>query len=49
MTSPFVTIAEGMKENKRVNPKIGAGYIVKSKVGNMGDNAREERIRRMNK
>ena len=49
MISPVITIAEDMEEKKRIEKKIGLGYVVKAKVGEMGDNTREGRSRRMRK
>ena len=40
MSSHVVTIAEGMKEMKRIKIKTGVGSVVKSKVGEMDDNTR---------
>ena len=49
MSSPIATIAEGMKEKKWIKPKIGVGYLVKTKVGKMKGNTREGRRRRTRK
>ena len=46
MRSPVVTIAEGMKEEKRIKTKVGVGSVVKAKVGNMEEKIREGRSRR---
>ena len=35
MSSPVITIAEGMKEKKRIKTKIRVGSVVKAKVGEM--------------
>ena len=47
MSLPVVTIAEDMKEKKRINPKIGMGHPVKTKVGKIEENTREGRSRRL--
>ena len=49
MSSPVVIIAEGVKEKKRIKKKIGLGSVVKEHVGEMEDNTREGRSRRMRK
>ena len=38
-----------MKDKKQTKKKIGLGYVVKEKVGEMEDNTREGRSRRMRK
>ena len=38
-----------MKEKKRINTKIGVGYVVKAKDGDMDDNKREGISRRTRK
>ena len=40
MRSHVVTIAQEMMEKKRIKKKIGVGYVVKAKVGDMGDGKR---------
>ena len=49
MISPVVTISQEVMEKKRIKTKIGVGYVVKTKVGEMEDKIREERIRRNRK
>ena len=49
MSSPVVSIAEAMKEKKRNKIKITARSAVKAKVGNMEENTREGRSRRISK
>ena len=49
MISPVVTIAEGMKENKRTKTKIRVESVVKAKVGEMEENTREGRSRSIRK
>ena len=49
MSSLVVSIAEAMKEKKRNKIKITARSAVKSKVGNMEENTREGRSRRISK
>ena len=49
MSSPVVSIAEAKKEKKRTKPKIWVGSLIKAKVGNMEENTREGRSRRMSK
>ena len=38
-----------MKEKKQNKTRIGVGSVVKAKVGEMEDNTREERSRRVSK
>ena len=49
MSSPVVTITNGMKEKKRINTKIEEGSVVKEKVGAMEENTREGISNRMRK
>ena len=49
MSSPIVTIVEGIKEKKRIKPKIGVGSLVKAKARKMEENTREGRSGRMRK
>ena len=49
MRSPVHVIEEGMNIKKHKNMKIGVGYIVKAKVGELENITREERIRRTRK
>ena len=49
MSSPVLTIAEGMKEKNQNKTKIGVGSVVKENAGYMGENTREGRIRSMSK
>ena len=49
MSSPVVTIAEEMKENKQNKEKIRVGPVVKAKVQNMEENTRDGRRRRVRK
>ena len=49
MSSPVVTIAEGMKEKKRIKTEIGVGYVVKGKVAEMEDNISYRKRSRMRK
>ena len=49
MSSPVVTISEGMEKKKRIKTKIWLGSVVKEKVGDMGDNNREGRHTRLRK
>ena len=49
MSSPVLTISEGMKEKKQNKTKIGVGSVVKAKVGEMVENRREGRSRRTRK
>ena len=49
MISPVVTIKEGMEMNKKTKTKIGVGYLVKSKVGELEKITREGISRRMRK
>ena len=41
MSSPVVTIKEGMKEKKRIKMKVGVESVVNTKVGDTEDNKRE--------
>ena len=45
MSSPIITITEGVKVNNRNKMKIGLGYVVKSNVGDFENITREVRIR----
>ena len=49
MIPPVVTIVDGMKEKKRIKTRIGMGFAVKENVGEMEEDTREGRIRRMRK
>ena len=49
MSSHVVTITKEIKEKKRTKTKIGVGSAVKAKVGEMEENTREVRIRRIRK
>ena len=49
MSSPVITIAEGMKVKKQNKTKIGVGSVVKSDVGKLEDITREVRSRRIRK
>ena len=49
MISPLITIAEVMKENNWIKPKIRVGSLVKAKAGKIEENTREGRSRRMRK
>ena len=49
MSSPGITISEGMWEKNQIKPHIRVGYLVKVNVGKMEDNTREERNRRISK
>ena len=49
MRSPVFPIKEGMKDKKRIKTRIGVGSVVKEKVGEIRDNIREGRSRRMRK
>ena len=40
MSSPVVTIAEGVKEKKWIRTNIRVGSVVKAKVGEMEENTR---------
>ena len=42
MKSHVVTIAELMKDKKRIKTKIGLSSVVMAKVGEMEENTREE-------
>ena len=47
MSSPVVTIVQRMKDEKKIKPKIGVGYLVKRKVRKVEENKRQERSRSM--
>ena len=49
MSSPVVKIAQEMMEKKWIKTNIGMGSVVKAKVGDMEENTREGRIRRIRK
>ena len=49
MRSPVVNAKEGMNMTKQTKTKIGVGYVVKAKVGELGNITRDGRIRRMRK
>ena len=49
MSSPVVTLKEGMKTTKLTKTKIGVGSVVKAKVGELEKITREERSRRIRK
>ena len=49
MSSPFITIAEGMKMKKQTKKKIGVGFVVKANVGELENITREGRSRMMRK
>ena len=52
MSSPVLTIVEGMKVKKQNKTKIGGGRggsVVKAKVGELDEITRDGRIRRMRK
>ena len=49
MSSPVVTIKEGVKEKKQIKTKIRVKSVVKAKVGEMEEKIREGRLRRMSK
>ena len=49
MSSPVVTIKEGMNMKKQTKKKIGVGSVVKAKVGELEKITREGRSRRMSK
>ena len=49
MISHAVTVKEGMEMKKQTNTKVGVGYVVKAKVGELDKITREGRIRRMSK
>ena len=49
MSSPVVNVKEGMETTKQTKTKIGVGYVVKAKVGELEKITREGRIRRMRK
>ena len=49
MISPIVTISQEMVEKKRIKTIIGVGSVVKAKVGDMEENIREGRTRRIRK
>ena len=47
--SPVLTIVEVMKVKKQTKTKIWVVSFVKAKVGDIEENKKEERIRRMRK
>ena len=49
MSSPVVTVKEGMEMKKQTKTKIGVGSVVKAKVGELGKITREVRSSRMSK
>ena len=49
MSSPVITILEGMKINKQNKTKIGVVSVVKGKVVELENITRERRIRRTRK
>ena len=49
MSSPVVTLKEGMKTTKLTKTKIGVGSVVKAKVGELEKITRKGRTRRMRK
>ena len=49
MISLVVTIAEEIKDKKRIKTKIGVGSVVKAKVGDMEEEKGDGRSRRMRK
>ena len=49
MISHVVNAKEGMEMTKQTKTKIGVGFVVKAKVGELENITREERIRRMRK
>ena len=49
MSSPVDTFKEGMKMTKQTKTKIGVGYVVKVKVGELKKITRKGRSRRMRK
>ena len=49
LSSPIVTVKEGMEIMKQTKTKIGVGSVVKTKVGELEKINREGRIRRMSK
>ena len=49
MSSPVVNAKEGMKMTKQTKTKIGVGFVVKAKVGELEKFTREGRSKRMRK
>ena len=49
MSSPVVTVQEGMEMNNQTKTKIGVGSVVNTKVGDLEKITREGRSRRMRK
>ena len=49
MSSPVVTIKEGMKMKKRTKTKIGVGSVVQAKVIDLENITRDEIRRRVRK
>ena len=49
MSSPVVTVKEGMDMKKQTKTKIGVGYVVKAKVGELKNITREGGSRRTRK
>ena len=49
MISPVVTVKDGMEMKKLTKTKIGVGYVVKVKVGELDNITREGIISRMRK
>ena len=49
MSSPVVTVKEQLEMKKRTKTKIGVGYVVKSKVGELENITKEGIIRRTRK
>ena len=49
ISSPIVTVKEGKETKKKTKTKIGVGFVVKAKVGELKNITREERSRRMRK
>ena len=49
MISPIITIAEGTKENNRIESNTGVGYLAKIKVVKIEDNTTEGRRSRIRK
>ena len=47
MISPVVTIEQGMMNKKWIKKKIWVGSVVKENVGDIKENTREGRIRKM--
>ena len=49
MSSPVVIITQETMEKKRIKTKIGAGSVVKENFGDIEENTREGRSRRIMK